>query len=80
MRQQQREAGLKPPCTATSSNSTSNYNSVAEEHAGRNDAVSGLLQVMRQLLPVLLKRFAKIADPRNPKKLKHRLTVLMIYG
>ena len=80
MRQQQRDAGLKPPCTATSSNSTSNYNSVAQENAGRNDAVSGLLQVMRQLLPVLLKRFAKITDPRNPKKLKHRLTVLMIYG
>ena len=35
---------------------------------------------MRQMPPVLLKRFAKIADPRNPKKLKHRLTVLMIYG
>ena len=35
---------------------------------------------MRQMLPVLLKRFAKITDPRNPKKLKHRLTVLMIYG
>jgi len=80
LRQQQRDAGLKPPCTATSSNSTSNYNSVAEENIGRNDAVTGLLQVMRQILPVLLKRFAKIADPRNPKKLKHRLTVLMIYG
>ncbi len=80
MRQQQRDAGLIPPCTATSSNSTSNYNSVAEENAGRIDAVTGLLQVMRQMLPVLLKRFAKIADPRNPKKLKHRLTVLMIYG
>jgi len=32
------------------------------------------------MLPTLLKRFAKIADPRNPKKLKHRLTLLMIYG
>jgi hypothetical protein len=42
--------------------------------------VSGLLRVMRQMLPVLLKRFAQITDPRNPNKLKHRLTVLMIYG
>ena len=32
------------------------------------------------MLPVLLRRFSKIADPRNPKKLKHQLTVLMIYG
>lgn len=80
LRQQQRDTGLKPPCTDTSSNSTANYNSVAEESTGRNDAVTGLLQVMRQMLPTLLKRFAKIADPRNPKKLKHRLTLLMIYG
>ena len=35
---------------------------------------------MRQMLPVLLKRFAQITDPRHPNKLKHRLTVLMIYG
>ena len=35
---------------------------------------------MRQQLPVLLKRLGKIPDPRNPNKLKHQLTVLMIYG
>ena len=35
---------------------------------------------MRQQLPVLLKRLGKIRDPRNPKKLKHRITVLMLYG
>jgi hypothetical protein len=35
---------------------------------------------MRQMLPVLLKRLGKIPDPRDPKKLKHRITVLMIYG
>ena len=40
----------------------------------------GLLLIMRQMLPVPLKRFAKISDPRNPKKLKHRPSVLMIYG
>jgi hypothetical protein len=80
LRQQQREAGLKPQRTATPGNSTSNYTSVAEENAGRNDAVSGFLRVMRRMLPILLKRFAKIPDPRNPRKLKHRLSVLMLYG
>jgi hypothetical protein len=35
---------------------------------------------MRQMLPVLLRRLGKIPDPRNPKKLKHELTVLMVYG
>jgi len=80
LRQHQREAGLKPPRTATPRNRTSSYHTVAQENAGRNEAVSGLLRVMRQMLPILLKRFAKITDPRNPKKLKHRLSVLMIYG
>lgn len=36
--------------------------------------------IMRRMLPVLLKRLRKIPDPRNPKKLKHQLTVLMLYG
>jgi hypothetical protein len=35
---------------------------------------------MRQQLPILLKRLGQIPDPRNPNKLKYKLTVLMIYG
>ncbi|MCP4289605.1 MAG: transposase family protein, partial [Gammaproteobacteria bacterium] len=31
-------------------------------------------------MPVLLRRLSKIPDPRQPKKTKHKLTVLMIYG
>jgi len=42
--------------------------------------VSGLILIMRQMLPILLGRLGKIPDPRNPKKRKHRLTVLMVYG
>ena len=35
---------------------------------------------MRQQLPVLLKRLEKIPDPRNPKKTKYKITLLMLYG
>ena len=42
--------------------------------------MSGLILIMRQMLPILLRRLGKIPDPRNPNKLKHRLTVLMLYG
>jgi hypothetical protein len=35
---------------------------------------------MRQQLPTLLKRLEKIPDPRNPKKTKYKITLLMIYG
>jgi hypothetical protein len=36
--------------------------------------------VFRAKLPVLLERLSKIPDYRNPKKLKHKLTVVLIYG
>jgi hypothetical protein len=42
--------------------------------------VSGLISILRRMLPVLLGRLEKIPEPRNPKKLKHRITVLMLYG
>jgi len=35
---------------------------------------------MRQQLPTLLKRLEKIPDPRNPKKTKYKMTLLMLYG
>jgi hypothetical protein len=38
------------------------------------------LKVYRCVLPTLLKRFDKIRDPRNPKTVKHKATVLMLYG
>jgi len=35
---------------------------------------------LKQLLPLLLKDLSNIRDFRNPKKLKHRLSMLMAYG
>ena len=80
MRRQQREAGLIPPATSSPPNRKSRFQSTEEERAARSEAVSGLIRLMRQMLPVLLKRLGKIPDPRNSNKLKHQLTVLMIYG
>ena len=80
LRQQQREAELIPHPAPTPSNRKSPFESPEEGRAARTEAVSGLIVIMRQMLPVLLRRLGKIADPRNPKKLKHRLTVLMVYG
>ena len=80
MRRQQREAGLIPPAASSPPNSKSRFQSTEEESAARTEAVSGLILIMRQMLPILLGRLGKIPDPRNPKKLKHQLTVLMLYG
>lgn len=38
------------------------------------------MRILRAQLPQLLKRLNQIPDPRNPKKVKHSLTLLMLYG
>lgn len=56
------------------------YATPDEEKADRQMIAEETLKVYRKVLPVLLKRLSKIKDPRQPKKIKHKLTVLMIYG
>jgi hypothetical protein len=80
LRQQQRDAGLIAQPSASPSNATSRLETIEAEGEARTEAVTTLILLMRQRLPLLLRRFAKIPDPRNPNKLKHRLTVLMVYG
>jgi hypothetical protein len=38
------------------------------------------MRILKAQLPTLLKRLKTIPEPRNPKKIKHSLTVLMLYG
>jgi hypothetical protein len=80
LRQRQQAEGFHLPPSSSQPNRTSSYHDVEEERAARTDAVGEQVKVFRAMLPILLKRLSKIADPRNPKKNKHKLTVLMIYG
>lgn len=57
-----------------------NYATTDEEKADRQKTIEETLKVYRKMLPVLLKRLSKIEDPRQPKKVKHKIAVLMIYG
>ena len=54
--------------------------SVEEERFARNETVAEKVRIFRAKLPVLLNRLSKIEDPRSPKKIKHKLSALMIYG
>jgi len=38
------------------------------------------MRILKAQLPALLKRLNTIPEPRNPKKIKHSLTLLMLYG
>jgi hypothetical protein len=80
LRQQQVKQGLKPPSTTTIANTVSPWKSQEEEQEARQGAVEEQVKVYRQLLPHLLRRLGKIPDPRNPKLIRHKLTVLMLYG
>jgi len=64
----------------TISNGKSRYQSPEEEGVARTEATWEQLKVLRAELPRLLKRFAAIPDPRNPRKTKHKLSVLLLYG
>lgn len=80
LRQRQAAQGLTNPPTGTISNCKSELTTVEQEKQARQEAVEEVLKVYRCVLPTLLKRFEKIRDPRNPKTVKHKATVLMLYG
>lgn len=80
LRQRQQAQGLSAPARPSLPNRTSPYQNPEEKRQARLDAVRQQVQVYRALLPVLLRRLSKIANPRNSLKTKHKLTVLMLYG
>jgi len=80
LHRRQAAQGLERRSTSTIANGTNEWKTVDEEKQARQEAVEEQLKVYRCVLPVLLGRFAKIPDPRNPKTVKHKSTVLMLYG
>ena len=80
LREKQLLENLKPATKIAQKNSTCKYETVEEEIAARNTIVTDQIKIIKSQLPGLLKRLSKIKDPRNPKKIKHKLCVLMLYG
>ena len=80
LRDHQRAEGLDVPSCPSISNRKCPYKNEEEERSARLDAVSQQVKVYRTMLPVLLKRLNKIEDTRNPKRIRHKMTVLLIYG
>jgi hypothetical protein len=80
LRQKQKDAGLTAFPTTTISNGKSQWTAVEEEQHARQETVEGQLRVYRNVLPTLLNRFKQIPDPRNAKTIRHKSSVLMLYG
>jgi len=80
LREKQELRGRKEAPRPTLPNHNCRWGTPEEEKTARQRIVEGTLKVFRILLPGLLADLAKIPDPRNPKKIKHKLTVLLLYG
>lgn len=80
LRQSKCAKGLIPSSQASIPNRKSELSTVAEEQAMRQDVLMEHTRVIRAQLPTLLKRLSKIPDPRNPGKIHHKLTSVMIFG
>ncbi|MEO5378588.1 MAG: transposase family protein [Magnetococcus sp. DMHC-6] len=76
----QESNGIFIPPQVSVSNALSPYKSEADERAGREEAVASQISTYRAILPNLLKKLRMIPDPRTAKKVKHKLTVLILYG
>ncbi len=61
-------------------NRKSDFKSVEEEQEARQFAATEQARILYSQLPILLKRLSKTEDSRNPKEVKYKLTLLMIYG
>ena len=61
-------------------NAKQSYRNVEEMTADRADKLSAQIQAWRSILPILIRRFKKIPDPRRAKSVKHQLAVVMLYG
>jgi hypothetical protein len=65
---------------ATLPNRTSPWKTMEEEQAARQFTAEAQLNAWRAILPGLLEKFARLKDPRRPGSIRHKLTVLMVYG
>lgn len=76
----QRAQGLDTQAKPSIKNGKSNYQTSDEEKTARMTAVTEQHRIFQANFPILLRRLSKIPDPRNPKKIKYKLTLLMMYG
>ena len=67
LRECKRAQGLAPLATATLPNRTSDYESVSEEKQARLEAVTEQVKILREKLPILLRRLRTIPDLRDPE-------------
>lgn len=80
LRECQKAQGLEVVSSHSIPNRKCDYADEQEETLERQDACVEQIRVLRIHLPTLLKKLGKIPDFRNPKKTKHKQTMILLYG
>lgn len=80
LKESQDRQGLSCSNRQTPSNCKSSFQTVEQERAERQEAVGDYLLVLRKILPDIVERFSKVLDFRNPRKIKHKIAVLLMFG
>jgi hypothetical protein len=63
----------------TGANTLCPWKTIEQARKARQTNSNAHLSSLRAQLPQILTTLKQIPDPRNPKKIKHKLTVLMLY-
>ena len=80
LREQLKRVGMRYPRTPTLPNRKSCHKTTEEEQEAVQAVTEEKLKVAYQLLPGLLEKLSRVPDPRDPKKIKHQMSVMMLYG
>lgn len=56
------------------------YQTIEAAREFRADVLSAQIKSWRNMLPLLIRRFSRIPDPRRAGSVKHKVTVLMVFG
>ncbi len=80
LRTKQAIEGLRGIMHTTADNAKSEYMTHSEEVDARQEMARDYLKVLQSGLPGLLTRLSKVKDYRNPKKTKHKVAVILLFG
>ncbi len=80
LKEQQKRQEKQYPPIYTIANRKSDLKTIEEEKEAIQHTIQDTLKTYSQLLPGLLQKLSQIPDPRQPKKTKHQMTIMMLYG
>ena len=80
LRGKQAIEGFSNKRSDTPDNAKCEYETEAEQLEARQQAVKDYLKVLQRNLPSLLIRLSEVTDYRNPKKIKHKVAVILLFG